>query len=44
VVLVAHGSAARIDDQAIGVPTDAAVVAIVDSIVLDHKTTFRKSG
>jgi carbon dioxide concentrating mechanism protein CcmL len=44
VVLVAHGSAARIDDQAIGVPTDAAVVAIVDSIVLDHRTTFRKSG
>jgi microcompartment protein CcmK/EutM len=44
VVLVAHGSAARIDDQAVGVPTDAAVVAIVDSIVLDHKTTFRKSG
>ena len=41
---MAHGSAARVDEQATGVPTDAAVVAIVDSVVLDHKTTFRKSG
>lgn len=44
VVLVAHGSAARIDGQGTAVPTDAAVVAIVDSIVMDRKTTFRKSG
>lgn len=44
VVLVTRGSAARIDEQAAGVPTDAAIVAIVDSIVLDNKTTFRKNG
>lgn len=44
VVLVAHGSAARVDGQGTTVPTDAAVVAIVDSIVMDRKTTFRKSG
>ena len=44
VVLTARGSAARVDDAATGVPTDAAVVAIVDSVVVDNKTVFRKSG
>lgn len=44
VVLVTRGTAARVEEQTGQVPTDAAVVAIVDSIVLDHKTTFRKGG
>jgi ethanolamine utilization protein EutN len=44
VVLVARGSAARVDAETSHIPTDAAVVAIVDSIVLDARTTFRKSG
>jgi microcompartment protein CcmK/EutM len=44
VVLITRGSAARIDDATTGVPTDAAAVAIVDSIVVDNKTVFRKSG
>lgn len=44
VVLVARGSAARVDGPATQVPTDAAVVAIVDSVVLHNKTTFSKSG
>ena len=44
VVLVARGSAARVDCPATQVPTDAAVVAIVDSVVLHNKTTFSKSG
>jgi len=43
-VLVTRGTAARVDDQTTHIPTDAAVVAIVDSVVLDHKTTFRKGG
>jgi ethanolamine utilization protein EutN len=42
VVLVAHGSAARIDYGAGAVPTDAAIVAIVDSARLDSHTTFVK--
>jgi microcompartment protein CcmK/EutM len=44
VVLVTRGSAARVDDAATGVPTDAGAVAIVDSIVVSNKTVFRKSG
>jgi ethanolamine utilization protein EutN len=44
VVLLTRGSAARVDDATTGVPTDAAAVAIVDSIVVDSKTVFRKSG
>ncbi len=44
VVLVARGSAARVDQQTVAVPTDAAVVAIVDSVVLDNRITFSKSG
>jgi microcompartment protein CcmK/EutM len=44
VVLVSRGSAARVDDATTGVPTDAAAVAIVDSVVVHNQTVFRKSG
>jgi microcompartment protein CcmK/EutM len=44
VVLVSRGSAARVDDSASAVPTDAAAVAIIDTVVVDNKTVFRKSG
>ena len=44
VVLVAKGSAARVDDATLAVPTDAAVVAIIDTITVENKTTYRKSG
>jgi microcompartment protein CcmK/EutM len=44
VVLVSRGSAARVEDSTVTVPTDAAVVAIIDSIVVENKTTYRKSG
>lgn len=42
VVLVALGSAARIDHDGQSAPTDAAIVAIVDSVQLDGKATFVK--
>lgn len=42
IVLVTTGSAARVDTGANAVPTDAAVIAIVDSIQFDGKTTFQK--
>ncbi|MCW5657073.1 MAG: EutN/CcmL family microcompartment protein [Burkholderiaceae bacterium] len=42
VVLVVHGSAARVEREGQSVPTDAAVVAIVDSVQLDGRTTFVK--
>jgi microcompartment protein CcmK/EutM len=42
IVLVSHGGAARIDHAAGSVPTDAAIVAIVDSTQLDSQTTFVK--
>jgi microcompartment protein CcmK/EutM len=42
IVLVALGSAARIDTDGQSVPTDAAVIAIVDSVQFDGKTTFQK--
>jgi microcompartment protein CcmK/EutM len=42
IVLVALGSAARIDADGQSVPTDAAVIAIVDSVHFDGKTTFQK--
>jgi microcompartment protein CcmK/EutM len=44
VVLVSRGSAARVEDSTLAVPTDAAVVAIIDSIVVENKTAYRKSG
>jgi ethanolamine utilization protein EutN len=42
IVLVAHGGAARVDEGTARVPTDAAIVAIVDSARLDSRTTFVK--
>lgn len=42
VVLVTTGSAARADPGGQAAPTDAAVVAIVDSVHLDGVTTFTK--
>ena len=42
VVLVTHGSAARIDAGVDSVPTDAAIVAIVDSAQLGSRSTFIK--
>jgi microcompartment protein CcmK/EutM len=42
IVLISHGSAARIDADTGAVPTDAAIVAIVDSARLDARTTFTK--
>jgi microcompartment protein CcmK/EutM len=44
VVVVSRGSAARISDGTATVPTDAAVVAIVDSVVIEGATTFSKSA
>ncbi len=42
IVLVSHGSAARIADETATVPTDAAIIAIVDNIYLDARGTFNK--
>jgi microcompartment protein CcmK/EutM len=42
VVLVTLGSAARVDHDGQFAPTDAAVVAIVDSVQLDGEATFVK--
>lgn len=42
VVLVSHGSAARVDRDGQAVPTDAAIVAIVDSVQVDGQATFVK--
>jgi len=42
-VLVARGSAARVEGDTAGVPTDAAVVGIVDSVTISNQTVFRKS-
>ena len=42
IVLVTHGGAARIDAGTLTVPTDAAIVAIVDSAQLDARSTFLK--
>ena len=44
VVLISRGGAARVEDSTVAVPTDAAVVAIIDSIVVENETTYRKSG
>jgi microcompartment protein CcmK/EutM len=44
VVLISRGSAARVEDSTTTIPTDAAVVAIIDSIVVENETTYRKSG
>jgi len=42
VVLVVLGSAARVERDGQSVPTDAAVIAIVDSVQVDGRTTFVK--
>ena len=42
VVLVAIGSAARIPNAAGRTPTDASVVAIVDSVIVGGEVTFKK--
>lgn len=42
VVLVTLGSAARVAADGKEAPTDAAVIAIVDSVQLDGKATFVK--
>jgi len=42
IVLVARGSAARIAAGTGQIPTDAAIVAIVDSVQFDRQTTFVK--
>lgn len=42
IVLVTTGSAARIAADGRHAPTDAAVVAIVDSVQCDGRTTFEK--
>lgn len=42
IVLVALGSAARVDRDGQAAPTDAAVVAIVDCVQFDGQTTFQK--
>jgi microcompartment protein CcmK/EutM len=42
VVLVTLGSAARIDRDGQSAPTDAAIIAIVDSVQVDSTPTFVK--
>jgi microcompartment protein CcmK/EutM len=42
VVLVTRGSAARVAEDSRGAPTDAAVIAIVDSVQFDGEPTFVK--
>jgi len=42
VVLVSTGSAARIGEGHSAIPTDAAVIAIIDTIQAGSTTTYRK--
>ncbi|MBO9641493.1 MAG: EutN/CcmL family microcompartment protein [Pseudacidovorax sp.] len=42
IVLVAHGGAARVAEGGGHAPTDAAVVAIVDTVQFDGRSTFIK--
>ena len=42
VVLVATGTAARIPSGAEGAPTDAAIVAVVDTVRLADRTVYTK--
>ncbi len=44
IVFYVTGSSARYTDVSKGKPTDATVVAIVDSMELDGSTVYRKSG
>ncbi len=43
VVLIAQGSSARQTGLTKDTPTDAVIMAIVDSVQLEGKTTFRKT-
>lgn len=42
-VLVADGSAGRYTSQTGGAPVDAVIMAILDSLEIDGRTTFRKA-
>jgi microcompartment protein CcmK/EutM len=42
IVLVSRGGAARIDGDSSSIPTDAAIVAIVDSVQFGPRSTFNK--
>ncbi len=42
IVIVTLGSAARVDADGQSAPTDAAVIAIVDSVQFDGTATFQK--
>lgn len=42
VVLVSHGSAARVGVGHDAIPTDASVIAIIDTIQLGRETTYAK--
>ena len=42
-VLVARGSAARATARTRDMPTDAAIVGILDSLTVDGETTYRKT-
>jgi ethanolamine utilization protein EutN len=43
VVIVVRGSSARQSEKLTNVPTDASIVAIVDSVEFKGETVFRKS-
>jgi ethanolamine utilization protein EutN len=42
-VLVVRGSAARATARTREMPTDAAIVGILDSLTVDGETTYRKT-
>jgi ethanolamine utilization protein EutN/carbon dioxide concentrating mechanism protein CcmL len=44
IVFYVTGSSARYTETSKGKPTDATVIAIVDSVEIDGKTTYTKSG
>jgi len=44
IVFYVTGSSARYTETSKGKPTDATVIAIVDSVEIDGKTTYAKSG
>ncbi|MBN1542436.1 EutN/CcmL family microcompartment protein [candidate division KSB1 bacterium] len=44
IVLAVRGSSARQSDDLGSVPTDASIVAIVDTIELEGKMVYRKDG
>jgi len=44
IVLTVGGSSARQTKMTQNVPVDAAIIGVVDSIEVEGKTTFRKTG